>query len=165
LFQLGGSAVSQSFGAYLKKYGMRCPGEIDITKPRWSEKPIALIPVILSNIKNFEPNLSRVIFEKGLKEARHKEEDILRRLQELPGGKGKAKKTKKMISVLRNFTGFREYPKYSFIRRFQIYKDALMREADVLVKKGIILNREDVYYLSLKNLEMLFKQTRLIIAS
>lgn len=144
----GGSEVSESFRIFLKKYGMRCPGEIDITKPRWSEKPTGLIPVIFSNIKNFEPNMSKAMFEKGLKEARHKEEDILRRLQELPGGKRKAVKAKKMISVLRNFIGFREYPKYSFIRRFQIYKNALLKEADVLVNKGIILNREDVYYLS-----------------
>lgn len=144
----GGSEASESFRIFLKKYGMRCPGEIDITKPRWSEKPTGLIPVIFSNIKNFEPNMSKAVFEKGLKEARHKEDDFLRRLQELPGGKRKAEKAKKMISVLRNFIGFREYPKYSFIRRFQIYKNALIREADVLVKKGVILNKEDVYYLS-----------------
>lgn len=24
--------------AFLNQYGMRCAGEIDITKPRWSEK-------------------------------------------------------------------------------------------------------------------------------
>ncbi|MCI2200851.1 phosphoenolpyruvate synthase, partial [Clostridium sp.] len=40
----GGSAVSKSIGAYLEKYGMRCPGEIDITRPRFSEKPTALVP-------------------------------------------------------------------------------------------------------------------------
>lgn len=143
----GGNAVSKSIRAYLKKYGMRCPGEIDITKPRWSEKPTALIPVIFNNIKNFELNSSSAIFEQGRLEAKRKEEDILRRLMQLPGGKRKAKKTKKMISVLRNFIGFREYPKYSFIKRFQIYKNVLLKEADVLVEKGVILNREDIYYL------------------
>jgi pyruvate,water dikinase len=65
----------------------------------------------------------------------------------MPGGKAKVKKTKKMISVLRNIIGFREYPKYSFIRRFQIYKNALMKEAKVLQSKGLIKEAKDVYYL------------------
>jgi pyruvate,water dikinase len=143
----GGDAVSESMRTYLDKYGMRCSGEIDITKPRWSEKPTALIPMILSNIRNFEPNSSSTRFEQGRLEAATKEQDILRRLEQLPGGKQKAKKTKKMISILRNVTGFREYPKYSFVKRYQIYKNALMKEAALLVQKGLIHEREDVYYL------------------
>ncbi|ABR47717.1 pyruvate phosphate dikinase, PEP/pyruvate-binding [Alkaliphilus metalliredigens QYMF] len=148
----GGDEVSKEVQAYLQKYGMRCPGEIDITKPRWSEKPTALIPMILSNIKSAELNSSTVKFEEGRLEAKEKERVLLSRLEQLPGGKRKAKKAKKMISVLRNVIGFREYPKYSFIKRFQIYKNALIKEADVLVKKGIILNKEDIYYLSFEEL-------------
>jgi len=148
----GGDEVSEAVRAYLEKYGMRCPGEIDITKPRWSEKPTALIPMIVSNINGADPNSSTIKFEEGRLEAEEKEQELLTRLEQLPGGKRKAKKAKKMISVLRNVMGFREYPKYSFIKRFQIYKNALVKEADALVKKGIILNREDVYYLSFEEL-------------
>jgi pyruvate,water dikinase len=143
----GGEAVSASMRTYLDKYGMRCSGEIDITKSRWSETPTALIPMIISNIRNFEPNSSCIRFEQGQREAAQKEREILERLEQLPGGKKKAKKAKKMISVLRNVTGFREYPKYSFIKRFQIYKNALMKEAAVLQQKGIIKELEDVHYL------------------
>lgn len=144
----GGHAVSDSIQAYLEKYGMRCPGEIDITKTRWSEQPTSLIPMILSNIKNFEPNARSVKFEQGRLEAERKERDLLNRLEQLPCGKQKAKKTKKMIRVLRNFIGYREYPKYSFIRRDQIYKQALMKEAALLVQNGVIQKKEDIYYLS-----------------
>ncbi|MEL7635463.1 MULTISPECIES: phosphoenolpyruvate synthase [Sporomusa] len=55
----GGQATQDAIYAYLNKYGMRCVGEIDITKTRWSEKPTILVPMILSNIKNFEPNASK----------------------------------------------------------------------------------------------------------
>ena len=65
----GGQETRDAIYDYLSKYGMRCPGEIDITKTRWSEKPAALIPVILGNIKNFEANASKQKFEKGLQEA------------------------------------------------------------------------------------------------
>ncbi len=59
----GGQKTQDAIYDYLSKYGMRCPGEIDITKTRWSEKPTALVPVILGNIKNFEPNASKQKFE------------------------------------------------------------------------------------------------------
>ena len=45
--------------AYLDRYGMRCVGEIDITRPRWSERPTTLVPLILGNIRNFEPGAGR----------------------------------------------------------------------------------------------------------
>jgi len=56
----------------------------------------------------------------------------------MPGGKSKAKKTKKMISVLRNFAGYREYNKYSLVSYLWIIKQALLKEADNLVQKGVI---------------------------
>src|SRR6185437_13168528 len=55
----GGKEVQNAICTYLNKYGMRCAGEIDITRPRWSEKPITLVPMILSNIKNLEPNAGK----------------------------------------------------------------------------------------------------------
>ncbi|GGJ76101.1 hypothetical protein GCM10007111_42080 [Virgibacillus kapii] len=144
----GGEAVRDSMQAFLDKYGMRCSGEIDITKTRWSEQPSLLVPVILNNIQNFEPNARIAKFEKGLLEAKAKEGNLLKRLENLPKGKKKAKKTKKMICVLRNYIGYREYPKYNWIFRMFVYKRALMKEAAKLVEKGIINEKEDVYCLS-----------------
>src|SRR5205823_14476831 len=40
----GGQETQDAIYAYLNKYGMRCVGEIDITKTRWSEKPTTLVP-------------------------------------------------------------------------------------------------------------------------
>ncbi|MGH3991086.1 MAG: rifamycin-inactivating phosphotransferase, partial [Pseudonocardiaceae bacterium] len=48
----GGREAREAIGAFLDKYGMRCVGEIDITRPRWSERPSTLVPVILGNVKN-----------------------------------------------------------------------------------------------------------------
>ena len=36
----GGRDARDAIEAYLDQYGMRCVGEIDITRPRWSERPI-----------------------------------------------------------------------------------------------------------------------------
>ncbi len=95
---------------------MRCAGEIDITKTRWSEKPATLVPMILSNIRNFEPGAGHRKFEQGPQEALEKEQELLHRLKQLPDGEQKARETKRMISLVRNFIGYREYPKYSMVR-------------------------------------------------
>jgi phosphoenolpyruvate synthase/pyruvate phosphate dikinase len=157
----GGDAVSDALRAYLDKYGMRCPGEIDITKPRWSEQPTALIPMILSNIKNFEPNARSRKFEQGLLEAEQKARELVSRLKQLPGGTRKAKKTKNMISVLRNVIGYREYPKYAYIKRYYMYKQALLKEAERLVEKGVIKEKEDIYYLSFEEFREVVRTNRL----
>lgn len=157
----GGNAVSTSIRAYLEKYGMRCSGEIDITRPRFYEQPTALIPMILSNIKNNEPNAHKTIFEWGVMEAKKKEHELLNRLEQLPGGKQKAKKARRMISVLRNFTGYHEYPKYLMIGRYWIIKQALLKEADKLEQKGVIRQKEDIYYLSFEELRKVAHTKRL----
>lgn len=148
----GGKEARKAIEAYLTKYGMRCVGEIDITKSRWSEKPAILIPLLLGNIKNFEPGASKQKFEQGRQEALRKEQELLERLRQLPDGEQKAKETKRMIDLVRNFAGYREYPKYDIVSRYAIYKQALLNEAEQLVKAGVIRKKEDIYYLRFEEL-------------
>ncbi|KPU43488.1 phosphoenolpyruvate synthase [Oxobacter pfennigii] len=157
----GGMEARDAIYAYLDKYGMRCAGEIDITKTRWSEKPTTLIPMILSNIKNFEPNAGKQKFEQGRRAALKKEQELLERLKQLPGGEQKAKETKRMIDLIRNFIGFREYPKYGMINRYFVYKQALLKEAEQLVQLGVIHEKEDIYYLTFDELREVIRTNKL----
>jgi pyruvate,water dikinase len=143
----GGREARDAMASYLDKYGMRCTGEIDITRPRWSEEPAALVPTILSNIKNFEPGAAERRRDEGLQQAREQERDLLTRLRALPDGEQKAGETKRMIDRVRMFAGYREYPKYGMVSRYFLYKQALLREADRLVAAGTIRDKEDVFYL------------------
>jgi pyruvate,water dikinase len=148
----GGQEAREAISTYLNKYGMRCVGEIDITKTRWSEKPTTLVPIILSNIKNFEPGAGKRKFEQGRREALKKEQELLDRLKGLPDGEQKAEETKQMISVIRNFAGYREYPKYDIVSRYFAYKQALLKEAEKLVQANVIHEIEDIYYLTFEEL-------------
>ncbi|HJV31069.1 MAG TPA: phosphoenolpyruvate synthase, partial [Bacillales bacterium] len=157
----GGQEIRDAIIAYLNKYGMRCSGEIDITKPRWSEKPTTLIPMILSNIKNFGPNASKRKFEQGRQEALKKEQELLGRLKQLPDGEQKAKETKRMIDLIRNFIGYREYPKYGMVSRYIVYKQALLKEAEKLVEEGVIHEKEDTFYLTFEELHDVVRTNKL----
>jgi rifampicin phosphotransferase len=157
----GGRAAYDAINKYLNKYGMRCSGEIDITKTRWSEKPITLVPMILSNIKNFEPNAAIRKFEQGRQEALKKEQELLERLKQFSDGEQKAKETKRMIDLIRNFIGYREYPKYGMISRTFVYKQAILKEAEKLVIKGVIHKIEDIYYLTFDELHDVIRTKKL----
>ncbi|QBJ68765.1 phosphoenolpyruvate synthase [Bacillus anthracis] len=157
----GGEKAREAIDAFLNKYGMRCSGEIDITKTRWSEKPTTIIPMILNNIRDFEYGASKRKFEEGLQEALKKEEELVDRLQQLPDGQQKVEETKRMIRNIRNFIGYREYPKYGMINRYFIYKQALLKEAEQLVQSGVIHEVDDIYYLTFEELHEVVRTKKL----
>jgi pyruvate,water dikinase len=148
----GGREARDAIRAYLDKYGMRCVGEIDITRPRWSERPTTLVPVILGNIKNFEPGAGERLFEQGRREAWKKEQELLERLRALPDGERKAEETKRMIDRVRTFIGYREYPKYGMVSRYFVYKQALLDEAERLVQADVLCEKEDIFFLAFQEL-------------
>jgi len=148
----GGSEARDAIADYLDKFGMRCVGEIDITRPRWSERPTTLVPLILGNIKNFEPGAGIRRFEQGRQEAWSKEHELLARLRDLPDGESKADETKRTIDRVRNFIGYREYPKYGMISRYFIYKQALLEEAERLVLAHVLREKEEIFYLRFEEL-------------
>jgi rifampicin phosphotransferase len=148
----GGRQTREAILAYLNKYGMRCAGEIDITRTRWSEKPVTLVPLILTNLRTHEPGAGKRKFEQGRQEALQKEKELLERLAALPDGEQKVEETKQMISLVRNFAGYREYPKYNMVSRYLIYKQALMKEAEQLVQANVLHDKEDIYYLTFEEL-------------
>jgi pyruvate,water dikinase len=149
----GGREARDAILAWLDRYGMRCVGEIDITRPRWSEGPTTLVPLILGNITNFAPGEGKRRFEQGRQEAQAKEQELLERLGALPDGEEKTAEAKRMIDRVRTFSGYREYPKYELISRYFVYKRALMEEAERLVRAKVLRVREDIFYLTFQELQ------------
>ncbi|MFH8796050.1 rifamycin-inactivating phosphotransferase [Streptomyces sp. NPDC017941] len=148
----GGAEARDAIEAYLDRYGMRCVGEIDITRPRWRERPTLLVPALLDNVRNFEPGAAGRRFEEGRQRARKKEQEVLARLRALPDGEQKAAEAKRMIDRVRTFIGYREYPKYDIVSRYFLYKQALLREAERLVRTGVLPVPEDIFYLTFQEL-------------
>jgi rifampicin phosphotransferase len=156
----GGQQARRSIDGFLEHYGMRCAGEIDITRPRWSERPTALLPTILGNVENFEPGAACAHFEQCLRESAEAASELLARLRRLPGGETKAEQAEAMIEQVRAFSGYREYPKYAMVSRYFIYKQALLAEAERLVAAGTLRSPEDIFYLRFEELERLARADR-----
>jgi pyruvate,water dikinase len=148
----GGKEARDAIQAWLDTYGLRGVGEIDITRPRWSERPAMLVPILLSHIENSEPGAGKRRFEQGQQEALKKENEVLERLRALPDEDRKAEDAKQMIDRVRTFAGYREYPKYGMVSRYFVYKQALMKEAERLVYSNVIREKEDIFYLTFQEL-------------
>jgi rifampicin phosphotransferase len=148
----GGREARDAIEGFLDRYGMRCVGEIDITRPRWSERPSTLLPTILGHIKTFGPGAGQRRFEQGRLAARESERDLLERLRTLPDGERKAEQVKRMIDRVRTFIGYREYPKYGMVSRYFVYKQALLNDAGRLVRAGVLRDAEDIFYLRFEEL-------------
>ena len=149
----GGREARDALQAFLDTYGMRCVGEIDITRPRWSERPTTLVPVILGHLENFEPGARARRFEQGRREAWAKEQEVLERLRALPDGEQKAEETKQRIDRVRTSIGYREYPKYGLVSRYLVYKQALMEEAGRLVRADVLREADDLFYVTFPELQ------------
>ena len=161
----GGREARGAIQAWLDKYGMRGVGEIDIARPRWSERPTMLVPVLLSHvglghIENVEPGAGERRFEQGRQEAAKKEQELLERLRAVPDGERKAEETKRMIDRVRTFAGYREYPKYGKVSREFAYKQALLKEAERLVQARVLREKEDIFFLRFEEIQDVVRTNR-----
>ncbi|MDQ0416118.1 pyruvate,water dikinase [Croceifilum oryzae] len=145
----GGDAFLTSWIQFMETYGMRGPGEIDLTRSRYREAPMILIPAILGHIQTNAPGEHWERFKRGELEANEAIDNLLTRLKALPGGSRKAKKASKLLRIFRNTVGIREFPKYIMIQYFDLFRKVFIGESATLCQQSQLDHIEDIFYLSL----------------
>ena len=156
----GGPQAHAALAGFLARYGARCVGEIDLTRPRWAESPTAFVPLLLTNVLNAQSGDGERRAERGRQAAATLEAELLARLVQLPEGEQRAQETAAMISRLRTFTGYREHPKYNIVRRYWVYKQALLLEIVRLVSAGVLSAPDDAFFLRLDELAEVIQTQR-----
>ena len=142
----GGAKVADAITHFFKDYGMRCTGEIDIAKTRFNEEPAQLIATILTNIKTFPKGHGKSIFNAGLIESEATMQELIQKAEQKWGVR-KVKNLKKNLLFYRNYLCAREFPKYYWMRRYEIYKKAILRVTKDLTGKSRLYQTEDAFYL------------------
>jgi pyruvate,water dikinase len=156
----GGEDVRHAFQAFLGRYGMRCTGEIDITRQRWREAPTQLIPAIEGYLRGGAPRQHRRDFDTGKVEAERAAARLLERLRASPGGAIKATVMRRLITVYRSRIGLREHPKYYIVRVLDLAKRAILEEGTGLVRAGLLRSPDEVFWFSLEELEGILRTRR-----
>jgi phosphoenolpyruvate synthase/pyruvate phosphate dikinase len=145
----GGNTFRHAFDKFIDQYGMRCPGEIDLTNPRWREMSTQLLSAIFSHMRSVKPGEHRQRFAEGEKEAA---EAVLRVLSHVKDNHFKLKLATRLIAVFRYLGGLREHHKYLMSMILDECKKAIMAEANELVTMERLEQAQDAYFLSLEEL-------------
>lgn len=148
----GGPELRRGLERFLQKYGMRCAGEVDITKPRWREAPAQLVPAIVSHIRSSAEGEHRRKFRDGEREAEAAAREIAALFESRAWDKRKAVR---LVALYRPLMGMREHHKYALVRLLDHYKRAILEEAEALAGRGVLRHPEDVFYLTLEELAAL----------
>ncbi len=114
----GGDIFGTELDRFMELYGMRCPGEIDISNVRWWEAPTLLVPSIINHIKINAPGEHRKRFRQGRKEAQEVVQKLMESISNASAGRLKSRLMFRLLSIYRNSTGLREFPKYVIVRFF-----------------------------------------------
>jgi len=150
----GSEEIIQRYEQFIEKYGFRCSGEIDITRDRWKENQEQLRTFIISNLKTLTKGEHYTYYNEGKAEV----EEILNSLYQKNVKSRKVEKFILRAKLYRKFLGVREDPKYFWMKRFYIYKKSLLKLARYLQEIGAISTVEDIYYLTLEEIEKVLKE-------
>lgn len=151
----GGTAFRATLDTFLASYGMRCPGEIDITRVRWIDQPTQLFSSILANTRTGHDGQHRQRFLAGEHDAEITTERILDQIRKTHLGLPKAAVMARLITVYRTLMGMREHLKFLAVGLFDIYRRAIRSEVDSLIGEGILTSAADADYLSLDELRQI----------
>ncbi|MFX0577739.1 phosphoenolpyruvate synthase [Nocardia nepalensis] len=145
----GGPEFRRALTAFLDRYGMRGPGEIDIARPRWKEQPAALFASILANIGSGAPGEHRKRFDAGMQEAQAAATRLVDRVRAMPAGRVRARVLMRLIQVHRTLMALREHQKFLTVGLFDIYRTVIREEVSALVDADVIASQAEAVYLTL----------------
>jgi pyruvate,water dikinase len=157
----GGGEFHTAFADFLERYGMRCPGELDITRERWNSRPTQLFAGILANARTGRAGEHRERFAAGEREAEEAAERILTGIRATRAGRPKAAAMSRLIHVYRTMMGMREHQKFLTVHLYDTYRRVLREEAAALVSEGTLAEVDDVDYLELHELRRMVDGERL----
>ncbi len=145
----GSAPFLTSFQSFLDRYGMRGPGEIDLSRPRWGDRPESLLPMILGNLRGNQPI--------GAHRRRHAdmEAEATREAENIIAATPFWRRPlmRRLIRVMRHHLAVREHPKYTLVRLFWDLRKVAFEAADFLLERGIFTDRGQVWFLSWEELE------------
>lgn len=149
----GGPEFKAAFTQWLERYGVRCPGEIDIMRTRWSERPYMLIPSLVGHLDSVKHGEHRERFRQGEQEAERAAERILTQVRGLEDGAFKERIVSRLITVYRSFMGLREHHKFVLVRHLALYRKAVLELGDDLAARGVLRERNDIFFLPLQEMK------------
>jgi pyruvate,water dikinase len=142
----------EGWSHFLETYGHRGPGELDIASPRYRDNPGILLQQVAQALDTSGATDDA--------EARFQRSQAARReayltLLGLARQKSRlaCKEFELLCRIIENFAGYRETPKYHVVFALNVLRRRLLKVAEALVRAGRLESPEQVFDLTLDNLE------------
>jgi pyruvate,water dikinase len=148
----GGAAFLAELEKFLARYGVRCAGEIDITRRRWREQPALVLQAVGGQLRGAEFGAHRWEHARLAAEAEAAGEHLVAAVQATRGGWWKGRVARRMVRVVRALLALREHPKFFLVRILGPLREVIQEEAKGLLSRGLLKDVEDVYFLELPEL-------------
>lgn len=139
----GGPGFVDAVGDFLKRFGMRGSGEIDVARPRWADEPGLLLSTVAGSLTRPEVGAHRRHFQNLQAEGAAAGQ----RLIAAAGGGVRSRWVGRLVKCVRYGLGLREHPKYLLVRCFAELRSAVLDAARGLADKGLLDAVPDVWFL------------------
>ncbi|NTU75508.1 MAG: phosphoenolpyruvate synthase, partial [Anaerolineaceae bacterium] len=150
------STAQQAIQGFLQRYGMRGFGEIDMARPRWNDDPTHVMEVIGSYLQiKDETKAPSAVFERSEIEGKKSIETLVMLASKARMGWLRSRLIRFGARRVRSLLGMRESPKFFIIRLTGAMRAMLLMCGEKFSAAGILQQADDIFYLSLKELESL----------
>ena len=150
------SAAQAAVGTFMKQYGMRGVGEIDLGRPRWNEEPLQIMNVLVSYLKiTDESKAPDAVFRQGAEKAQRAIAEMEAQINKTRVGWLKRRLFHFATGRVRCLVGLRESPKFFIVRTLDIMRRNLQISGSELAEAGILNDPGDIFFLNVEELEKL----------
>ena len=145
LIQDSPSAVNHAYKAFLERHGHRCVREAELHEKPWEENPVQLVQMLQTRVRS------------GAKE--HTHERSLVKTQEILSGLKPMQRIiiKSFLNNARIAVSRREITKSASIKVLHKIRTAYQHFAELLVRKGLLYDADQVYYLTHEEIGKMIK--------
>jgi pyruvate,water dikinase len=145
----GGPAFLDAWQAFLERYGMRGPGEIDVSRPRYKDAPASLIAAILGGVgpatAGRAPGEHRSHHAALATKAEAAGARVVAASRHGLTGWLRARLARRLVRLARAGSGLREHPKFLLVRILDLVRAAVHEAGALLVQRGALQAADEVY--------------------
>jgi len=146
---------------FLKKYGHRCPEELDPATPRYRDNPESLIKLLYSMISKDKDSMSQIYRFEQQKEKREQTYNLIYKRIKQNKGFVKAKLFKLFYNYFVTFAGYRETHKFYIILVMDLLRRRIIKEAELLKISGRLESIQQAFDLNMKELELAIENSNM----
>ena len=135
---------------FMKKYGFRGEGELDLINERYSDNPKTIINQIYSSLLYNDENKNP---QKDFNDTNKKRPEIFKKLLEFANKKGFSSEFEEAYNKTINYFQYRESPKYYVIFIIGKMRKLILKRANILLEKNLINDIKDIFKLNIYSLD------------